>query len=248
MKIRQVHTIKISIWIVIGVLFIQVSRSVNNELGFQQKYDDSTLQKPVFSHTLLDSVLDQFPQVRYDQLPENYLSLSESESVATVLKYRSYYRVQGEDVFRFVVGHFRVQDFMSKDTFFKTNTACLPEGCTHYWLMDAAVLHKFLDLLLWMREHGYNDSALTINNGHRHPAYNKMKGGVSRSYHMQGMAIDIKVGDINRDGIADAADKQVLIKELDTNIIENGGGLGLYPHSDVIHFDTRGYRARWNQQ
>jgi uncharacterized protein YcbK (DUF882 family) len=54
------------------------------------------------------------------------------------------------------------------------------------------------------------------------------------------------VGDINRNGIANAADKKIILDILEQKIIGNTGGLGLYPKSDVVHFDTRGYRARWN--
>jgi uncharacterized protein YcbK (DUF882 family) len=63
---------------------------------------------------------------------------------------------------------------------------------------------------------------------------------------MQGSAIDIQVGDINRNGIANAADKKIILDVLEKQIIGNRGGLGLYPKSDVVHFDTRGFRARWN--
>ena len=33
---------------------------------------------------------------------------------------------------------------------------------------------------------------------------------------------------------------------IENYIIKDEGGLGLYPKSDVVHFDTRGHRARWD--
>jgi hypothetical protein len=203
-------------------------------------------QQPVYSHGLLDSQLTQLEQVEYYNLPQDYIAVSQSESQRQHLQFRRFYKVEGLRVYGFLVGHFRVADFMSKDTFFSINESQLPVGTTQYWLFDTAVLHRFLDLVLWMRSKGYNDSALFVKNGHRHPAYNAFKGGVPQSYHMQGSAIDIQVGDINRNGIANAADKKIILDILEQKIIGNTGGLGLYPKSDVVHFDTRGYRARWN--
>lgn len=75
-----------------------------------------------------------------------------------------------------------------------------------------------------------------ITSGYRSPKYNAIIGGSKSSYHMKGMAADIKT-DMN-------------IKQLH-NIIEtmmdNGeimqGGLGLY--NSFIHYDIRGSRVRW---
>jgi hypothetical protein len=237
---------RIAIWVLVGVLFIQIVHSRNTVAGHVQQYDDTTRQRPVYSHAKLDSVLNRLELVPYKDLPKEYLDYTESVAQENVLSHRQYYRFQGVDVYQYIVGHFRIADLMSKDTFFIQNTHCLPEGCVQYWLIDTAVLHRFLDLVLWMRKSGYNDSAITINNGHRHPAYNKFKGGVPKSYHMQGMAIDIKVGDIDRNDTINAVDKQILLDELESHIIRDSGGLGLYPNTMVIHFDTRGYRARWN--
>lgn len=224
-----------------------IKANSNKHTGnYSNYYDDSVGQQPVYSHGLLDSQLTQLEQVEYYNLPQDYIAVSQSESQRQHLQFRRFYKVEGLRVYGFLVGHFRVADFMSKDTFFSINESQLPVGTTQYWLFDTAVLHRFLDLVLWMRSKGYNDSALFVKNGHRHPAYNAFKGGVPQSYHMQGSAIDIQVGDINRNGIANAADKKIILDILEQKIIGNTGGLGLYPKSDVVHFDTRGYRARWN--
>jgi hypothetical protein len=228
------------------VVFLLRGTTRNTAMNYCKYYDDSVGQKPVFSHELLDSQLARLEKVPYYKLPQDYIDKSESENQKNRLQFLNYFQVEGMQVFDFLVGHFRVADFMSKDTFYTLNTASLPLGISQYWLCDTAVLHRFLDLVLWMRSKGYNDSALFVKNGHRHPAYNAFKGGVPQSYHMQGSAIDIQVGDINRNGIANAADKKIILDILEQKIIGNTGGLGLYPKSDVVHFDTRGFRARWN--
>lgn len=179
-------------------------------------------------------------------MPEWYLVYSGNNTVNVFIQYREFYKVSGTDGLMFIAGHFRIMDFLPKDSFYKKSLACLPAGCDQYWLMEASVLHKFLDLILWMRKNGYNDSAISINHGYRHPTYNKEVGGAGKSHHMQGEAIDIKVGDIDRNGIADSNDKKILLAVLENDIIKENGGLGLYPKSDVIHMDTRGYKARWD--
>lgn len=235
------------IFLISAVLYSTIVACNQDSLLTQKvrEYDEKTGQTPVLTHNKLDAILSKLSKIHSSILPAEYVEYSMCGEYAA-LKYKEYYVLKGEDVFKYVAGHFRIMDFMSKDSFFKVNLDSLPQGINQYWLMDARVLHKFLDLLGWMHGKGYNDSALSINNGHRHPAYNKEKGGVSRSYHMQGMAIDIKVGDINRDGAADGKDKRLILDILETKIIGAEGGLGKYPRTDVIHFDVRGHRARWD--
>jgi uncharacterized protein YcbK (DUF882 family) len=221
---------------------------VRTEATYTRQFDDSTGQKSVWRHSQLDSVLNTLHAVHFSNLPKEYIEHTGSMEAKENLQWREFYQVRGANIYQYVVGHFRVADMMSKDTFYHENISNLPEGCDQYWLTDRKLLHHFLDLLLWMEKKGYNDSAITIKNGHRNPHYNKAVGGVPRSYHMQGMAIDLKVGDIDRNGIADGRDKQILLDVLEKDIIQDAGGLGKYPGSEIIHFDTRGYRARWDKQ
>lgn len=240
-----ISTIVCCLSLCVHAYYVQAN-SNKKSINYCTYYDDSVGQKPVYSHGLLDSQLARLEQVEYYNLPQDYIALSHSESQKQTLQFRRFFKVDGLKVYDFLVGHFRLADFMSKDTFFEMNESHLPKGITQYWLCDTAVLHRFLDLIVWMRSKGYNDSALFVKNGHRHPAYNAYKGGVPQSYHMQGSAIDIQVGDVNRNGIVNAADKKIILDILEHKIIGSSGGLGLYPKSDVVHFDTRGYKARWN--
>lgn len=233
----------IVICLMIGGIYACSSDSAINFKAAE--YDRTTGQRCVYSHSSLDSVLNTLEVIHASRLPQSYISTAQL-AAHPELRYREYFVVNGDDVFKYVVGHFRIKDFMSRDTFYYMNFDSLPGGIKQYWLMDRRELHKFLDLINWMNKQGLNDSALTVKNGHRHPAYNQKVGGVSRSYHMQGLAIDIKVGDINRSGEANAEDKKILLDYMENTLIGNEGGLGLYPNSDVIHFDVRGKRARWN--
>lgn len=66
-----------------------------------------------------------------------------------------------------------------------------------------------------------------ITSGYRTPEWNAKCGGAKYSYHMRGMAADIRV---------DGMSPKELAKELD-KIVENSCGIIVY--NNWIHFDTR---------
>ncbi|MCB1140507.1 MAG: DUF882 domain-containing protein [Leptospiraceae bacterium] len=78
-----------------------------------------------------------------------------------------------------------------------------------------------------------------------------LSGAAPRSQHIEGTAIDILVLDVNGDSRCDATDVRIVYSILDTRIVGNGGGLGTYLNESnffsrqMVHFDSRGYRARW---
>ena len=75
------------------------------------------------------------------------------------------------------------------------------------------------------------------------------------STHISGQAIDILVGDINKDGSKNEQDVKLVISCLEEIERENPtlvGGLGTYLTKDkvsrrMVHFDVRGTKARWNK-
>ncbi len=111
------------------------------------------------------------------------------------------------------------------------------------------MLYRFLDLIILLDKSGYNTDSLKIMDGYRYPTFNDDTGGAGFSQHLYGKAIDIEIGDINNDHVIDEkTDKKIVIELLDKKVIKKSGGIGLYPGTQIVHFDTRGKYARWNEQ
>lgn len=99
-------------------------------------------------------------------------------------------------------------------------------------LIDPALL----DLLHALRERTGTQRPFQIISGYRSPATNQMlherSGGVAtKSLHMSGQAIDIRLADVP------------LARLRDTALLLRGGGVGFYPGSDFVHVDTGRVRA-----
>lgn len=78
---------------------------------------------------------------------------------------------------------------------------------------------------------------IIINSGYRSPEYNAKIGGEKNSFHIKGMAADIRTNHHTPKqlhGIIEVLIKSGQMKQ---------GGLGLY--STFVHYDHRGYAARW---
>ena len=115
-----------------------------------------------------------------------------------------------------------------------------------YWLIDKKILYKTLELQDSLRSKDYDPHGFSISNGHRHPHYNDQIGGASKSQHLWGKAIDIKIKDINKDGKSNQADKKIVLDLLENHIIKRRGGVGRYVGTMSIHYDVRGHYARWD--
>jgi uncharacterized protein YcbK (DUF882 family) len=79
-------------------------------------------------------------------------------------------------------------------------------------------------------------SGVTIESSYRDVYYNKAVGGVSGSYHMKFMALDVSSNDPSK------------IYKILKNYQSRGdfaGGLQLYPSQGFVHIDTRGYNIGW---
>jgi uncharacterized protein YcbK (DUF882 family) len=79
----------------------------------------------------------------------------------------------------------------------------------------------------------------------------KFSGAATKSKHRTSDAIDFIVFDINKDGISDSQDVDIVYYILDKIIIKSKGGIGTYKNESsffyrqMIHINCRGYRARW---
>ncbi len=78
---------------------------------------------------------------------------------------------------------------------------------------------------------------IAIISGYRSPQHNLAVGGAKSSYHMRGMAADITVGGMSPRQVKAAIEKLIRSGRM------KQGGIGFY--SGFVHYDTRGYAARW---
>jgi uncharacterized protein YcbK (DUF882 family) len=90
---------------------------------------------------------------------------------------------------------------------------------------------NLLDILYDVQQRAGSHGRFEIISGYRSPATNAMlqrqgHGVASRSLHMQGQAIDVRLTDLATADLRRAA--------LDLH----GGGVGFYPQSDFVHLDT----------
>ena len=74
---------------------------------------------------------------------------------------------------------------------------------------------------------------IIVNSAYRSPEHNRAVGGVENSYHVQGLAADIRP-----EHQEDLPELQDLCLELNSD-----GGVGLY--DGFVHVDARGFKARW---
>jgi uncharacterized protein YcbK (DUF882 family) len=105
-----------------------------------------------------------------------------------------------------------------------------------------------------LKEKGYSQNLVIISTK-RFKWHNdlqiKLSGAASKSRHLTGDAIDFIVLDINKDGISDSKDVDIVFDILDKDIIGSKGGIGTYKNEkgffsrQMIHIDCRGYRSRW---
>jgi len=194
----------------------------------------------------IDSILLQFPVIRYDQLDDDYVNYTKSNQI----KYRQmlqgavYYEVPRDAFNQFIVGRTRIKDYLCKDKYYKR--AIFGKQKSVYWLIDKKLLYKTLQLQQVLAKLGYNPNGFKVISAHREPRYNEKIKGAGRSKHVLGQAVDARTRDVNKDGHVNQEDKQILLNLLDKRIIKNEGGIGKYPGTLSIHYDVRGKRARWD--
>lgn len=233
---------------IILLVLIFVFNWRTQDIIFEKWFDWQNKNESVTSKTAIDAIINDFELVLFADLDSNYLVRTHSDIAPfnQLLKNKSFYRIPDNAKHLKIVNQFRIKDFMPRDKQFKNSF--LYSTKPMYWLIDKQLLYKTLELQSELQKADYNANAFTIVNGHRHPKYNSKVGGASRSRHIFGEAVDISVGDINQDGIANIADKEIVLDILENKVIKDSGGIGRYPHSSrAIHYDTRGYRARWDK-
>ena len=86
----------------------------------------------------------------------------------------------------------------------------------------------------------YLDCPIRIVSGYRTAEYNKRCGGARDSQHMHGRAADIQVA-----GMTPTEVYHEIEGLIDRGLMTNGG-IGRY--DTFVHFDVRGYIARWDER
>lgn len=79
---------------------------------------------------------------------------------------------------------------------------------------------------------------LVVNSAYRSPEHNAAVGGVKNSYHVQGLAADLRPTAANKD---DLGELQAICDRINPD-----GGVGFY--DTFVHVDARGSRARWDNR
>lgn len=108
--------------------------------------------------------------------------------------------------------HFKVKEFACKD-----GSAII--FVDDYMVQVLEILRKKLG------------APITITSGYRTPAHNAKVGGAKYSYHMRGMAVDIRVNEKTPKEVAKALDKIV-------------PACGIIVYDSWVHFDTRNGKYR----
>ena len=200
----------------------------------------------ILKHEQIDSVLSGFEKIKFSELDTAYINYSDPlKKFGKKLKGREYLIVQGRDVFKKIVGPFRIMHFLSHDKYYSENLKDIDGNHKQYWLVDKRMLYMVLDLILELERLGYDKNGFAIVEGHRHPRCNMARRGSSQSQHQFGKAADLHIRDINRDGLENDHDKQIVLEILE-KIVDDDGGLGLYPGTMSVHVDSRGHKARWD--
>ena len=109
--------------------------------------------------------------------------------------------------------------------YFKVKEFACKDGSQVVFIDDYLV--SILDIL-----RNQVEKPVIINSGYRTPTRNKEVGGAKYSYHMRGMAADIRVNGMTAKEIADKLDK----------IVPDECGIIVY--SNWVHIDTRAKKYR----
>ncbi len=209
-------------------------------------YDLTNANPSVHSKKELTAILGDFEKVSISNLPKDYLASSKMKDTkyAKMVSSMTFYKIQKKDCYRKIVGHFRIKDFIAKDALYRNTKYASDQSL--YWGIKPDILFKLMELKKIFENRNYNWNAIKINSGHRTPLRNEQVGGASKSRHIVGEAIDLKIGDIDRSGFYTEKDKAIVLDICEKELIRDKGGIGKYPGTRVIHIDTRGYKARWN--
>lgn len=206
----------------------------------------------------LDAALAQLKKIRVREMPSE---IFRRDGYTRSYDHRSVYLVTPEQRVIPLVGDKPVGDFLSPELRFPHSWLYerlrLPEGGDAYVLLDRRALVKLLRIVNHLAARGYASGSFFIISAHRTERVNRYLyrfrmrtwGKTSlarRSLHLLGRALDLIIGDLNKDGRIDVKDHRAMvcaIRSVERRHPRLRGGLGLYARS--VHTDVRGRRASW---
>jgi hypothetical protein len=234
--------------IAIGTIIPLLSSCTHAERAGVKPATTAAVTSEVLSYACIDSVLGSMEKIKFEDLSPWYLRYTGYNRLqySKGMTGKLFYKVTAANSNRYLVSRFRINEFLPKDSLWLRSTKMNDSTVVQYLCIDTAVLHRFLDLIYLLEKKGYNRFGFRIKDGYRYPNFNRRTGGAGMSQHMFGRAIDLTITDISGDGVfTESVDKKIVCSLLDSSVIKSSGGLGVYPGSNAVHFDTRGYRARW---
>lgn len=242
---RRKHIYTIGLLFIIFYAFVLKNWRIRDVI-LEYKHDMVYGNKEVTTRSRIDKILSGLETITFSELDDSYLDYTQSNTkkYSALLHDLTYFKVKRSDLNKYIVGRYRLKHFICKDKFYKNCVVNRRDEII--CILNKKIFYKTLALQKELEKSGYNKNGFRVVNGHRHPKYNERVGGAKLSRHIKGEAVDIAVRDINKDGISNKKDKDIILDLLENKIIKNEGGVGLYPGTQSVHYDVRGTRARWN--
>lgn len=204
---------------------------------------------PIYDFTQNQRIisLNDLPSLSFQELPKEEQKKYLNPSCGSVnYKKKKYLKIAWFDRYKKINKYCRINKLLTPDRLIGNHIRIPNLQKTQYLLLDNKVINVYTKKLSICKKKGLNINNIHIASGFRHPMYNKMVNGARCSQHQVGTAIDISIGDINNDGKRNQKDRKLIYDILNKKLIINKGGLGKYKNSPfLIHFDTRGHKARW---
>ena len=211
--------------------------------AIERRLFDLTEKNPYVSRRIqVKAIFDRFGRIPARDLPKEFRARTGLNKKVTTELFngREFFIVRKRDLYRKIAGNNRLMSVISADNGYRRHSMWSDEP--FYVYIDRKVLYLLLDIQDELEQAGLDRDGIRIISGHRTPGHNSNVGGKKESRHLTGDALDLMIGDINRDGKEDRQDKKIIIPILN-RLVGKNGGLGVYARS--VHIDVRGYRARW---